>query len=53
MLDTPIHVIFVSGADGSTVMAHPRTLIVAGANAPGEIIESYIGAAGETYSPTR
>ena len=48
-VDTPIHIIFVSGADGSTVMAHPRTLIVAGANAQAKVIESYIGAAGETY----
>src|SRR6188508_2189764 len=27
-LDTPIHIVFVSGADGAIVMAHPRTLIV-------------------------
>jgi Fe-S cluster assembly protein SufD len=49
VLDTPIHVIYVSGADGSTVMAHPRTLIVAGANTQATIIESYIGTSGETY----
>jgi Fe-S cluster assembly protein SufD len=48
-VDTPIHIIFVSGADGSTVMAHPRTLIVAGANAQAKIVESYIGAPGEMY----
>ncbi len=49
VLETPIHVIYVSGADGSTVIAHPRTLIVAGANAQATIIESYIGTSGETY----
>ena len=49
VVDTPIHIIFVSGADGSTVMAHPRTLIVAGANAQAKIVESYIGGPGETY----
>ena len=49
VVDTPIHIIFVSGADGSKVMAHPRTLIVAGANAQAKIVESYIGAPGETY----
>jgi len=49
VVDTPIHVIFVSGADGSTVMAHPRTLIVAGANAEAKIIESYVGTSGEMY----
>src|SRR5512138_383276 len=41
VLDTPIHVIFVSGADGSTVMAQPRTLVVAGASSEAKIIESY------------
>ena len=47
--ETPIHVIYVAGADGSTVMAHPRTLIVAGAGSQVRVVESYIGAAGETY----
>jgi Fe-S cluster assembly protein SufD len=49
VLDTPIHVVFVAGADGSTVMAHPRTLVVAGAGAQATVIESYVGATGETY----
>ncbi len=49
VLDAPIHVIFVSGADGSKVMAHPRTLVVSGANAQARIIESYIGGPGEIY----
>jgi Fe-S cluster assembly protein SufD len=48
-LDAPIHIVFVSGADGATVMAHPRTLIVGGANAQARVVESYIGATGETY----
>ena len=48
-VETPIHIVFVSGADGTTVMAHPRTLVVAGANAQATIIESYIGVSGETY----
>jgi Fe-S cluster assembly protein SufD len=49
VLDTPIHVIFVSGADGMPVMAHPRTLVVAGANAQASIVESYIGSPGDVY----
>ena len=48
-IDTPIHIVFVSGADGAAVMAHPRTLIVAGANAGAVVIESYVGAKGEVY----
>jgi Fe-S cluster assembly protein SufD len=49
IVDAPIHVIFVTGGEGAHVMAHPRTLIVAGAGAQVTVIESYIGAQGETY----
>jgi Fe-S cluster assembly protein SufD len=49
VLEDPIHIVFVSGADGSRVMASPRTLVVAGAGSQARIIESYIGAAGEIY----
>jgi Fe-S cluster assembly protein SufD len=49
VLDTPIHILFVSGADGSKVMAHPRTLVVAGANSEAQIVESFIGAQGDVY----
>ena len=49
IIDTPIHVVFVSGAEGSKGMAHPRTLVVAGANSQAQIVETYIGSAGETY----
>src|SRR6187397_1384465 len=49
VLEQPIHVIFVSGADESKSMSHPRTLVVAGAGAQARVIESYIGAPGETY----
>jgi Fe-S cluster assembly protein SufD len=48
-VDAPIHVVFVSGGEGAHVMAHPRTLVVAGAGSQVTVIESYIGAAGETY----
>jgi Fe-S cluster assembly protein SufD len=49
VVESPIHVVFVTGADSGHVMAHPRTLIVAGAGAQATVIESYVGAAGETY----
>jgi Fe-S cluster assembly protein SufD len=49
IIDTPIHVVFVSGAEGSKGMAHPRTLVVAGANSQAQIVETYIGSTGETY----
>jgi Fe-S cluster assembly protein SufD len=50
VIDAPIHIVFVSGADGgSRGMAHPRTLVVAGANSQAQIVETYIGSNGETY----
>jgi Fe-S cluster assembly protein SufD len=49
VVETPIHVVFVTGGEGAHAMAHPRTLIVTGAGAQATVIESYIGAAGETY----
>jgi Fe-S cluster assembly protein SufD len=48
-VETPIHVVFVTGNDDGHVMTHPRTLVVAGAGSQVTVIESYIGAAGETY----
>jgi len=48
-VDTPIHVVFVPGGEGGQVMAHPRTLVVAGAGAQVTVIESYVGGADETY----
>ena len=49
LVEAPLHVVFVTGGEGASVMAHPRTLIVAGAGSRVTVIESYIGAAGETY----
>jgi Fe-S cluster assembly protein SufD len=48
-VETPIHIIFVTGSDDGHVMAHPRTLVVAGAGSQVTVIESYVGGAGETY----
>jgi Fe-S cluster assembly protein SufD len=49
ILETPIHIVFVTGAEASRVMAHPRTLIVAGAASQCRIVESYVGIEGQTY----
>jgi Fe-S cluster assembly protein SufD len=48
-IDTPVHILFVSGADVVKGMSHPRTLIVAGAGSQFRVVESYIGAEGSTY----
>ncbi|HEY7057036.1 MAG TPA: Fe-S cluster assembly protein SufD, partial [Vicinamibacterales bacterium] len=49
IVDDPIHLVFMSGADAATVMAHPRTLIVAGANSQLRVVETYVGLPGQTY----
>jgi Fe-S cluster assembly protein SufD len=49
VVDTPIHIVFLSGADAATVMSHPRTLVVAGAGSQVRIVESYGGVRGQTY----
>ncbi len=49
VLEAPLHIVFVSGADASKVMVHPRTLIVAGAGSQLRVAETYVGVAGQTY----
>jgi Fe-S cluster assembly protein SufD len=49
VVDEPVHVIFVSGADASKVMVHPRTLVVAGAGSQLRMAETYVGVKGQTY----
>ncbi len=44
----PIHVIMINGGAGKT-MAHPRSLIVAGANSQATIVQTFLGAAGESH----
>jgi Fe-S cluster assembly protein SufD len=44
----PIHIIMVNGGAGR-MMAHPRTLIVAGANSQARIAQTSVGAAGESH----
>jgi Fe-S cluster assembly protein SufD len=48
VLDAPIHVIVITGGAGKS-MAHPRTLVVAGANCQAQIAQTFLGAAGETH----
>jgi Fe-S cluster assembly protein SufD len=48
VLADPIHVVVINGGAGKT-MAHPRTLIVAGANSQGRVAQTFLGAAGEAH----
>jgi Fe-S cluster assembly protein SufD len=48
VIERPIHIIVINGGAGKT-MAHPRTLIVAGANSQARIAQTFLGAAGEAH----
>ena len=45
----PIHLLFVSTAEGPPAMSHPRTLVVAGAGSQVTLVESYVGLGGGAY----
>src|SRR5262245_43582675 len=46
VLAHPVHIVVINGGAGRS-MAHPRTLIVAGANSQARIVQTFLGAAGE------
>jgi Fe-S cluster assembly protein SufD len=48
VIEQPVHIIVINGGAGKT-MAHPRTLIVAGANSQARIAQTFLGAAGEAH----
>jgi Fe-S cluster assembly protein SufD len=47
-IETPIHIVTVTGSD-RPVTAHPRVLVVAGANSQVRIAQTFIGAADTVY----
>jgi Fe-S cluster assembly protein SufD len=48
-LARPIHLVFLSRANGAPVISHPRNLVIAGAGSQASIIETYSGGEGQTY----
>jgi Fe-S cluster assembly protein SufD len=50
VLDQPVQVVWISSPGGSAVVAYPRTLVVAGAQAQGSIVECYLGTEGVSLS---
>jgi Fe-S cluster assembly protein SufD len=48
-LGAPIHLLFVSTADGRPTMAHPRVLVVAGESSQVSIVERYVGPRSDRY----
>src|SRR5439155_19840463 len=49
IIESPVHVLFVSTHEGRPTMAHPRVLAVVGENAQVSIVESYAGLRGARY----
>lgn len=49
VVETPVHIVIVTGGDGTPVVAHPRVLIVAGANSQVRVAQTFIGAADDVY----
>jgi Fe-S cluster assembly protein SufD len=49
VVEAPIHLVFVSSSSAEPAVAHPRNLIVAGANSQVTIVESYLGRDGDLY----
>jgi Fe-S cluster assembly protein SufD len=48
-IETPIHIVTVTGGDGGPVTAHPRVLIVAGENSQARIGHTFIGTPDSVY----
>jgi len=49
VVEEPIHLLFVTTAEGQATVSHPRTLLLADENSQVTILESYAGPAGQTY----
>lgn len=48
-VETPVHIVTVTGGDGQVVAAHPRVLVVAGANSQVKIAHTFIGVKDDVY----
>ncbi len=48
-VETPVHIVIVTGGDGKPVVAHPRVLIVAGENSQVRVAQTFIGVPGDEY----
>jgi Fe-S cluster assembly protein SufD len=49
VIETPIHIVTLTGSDTGAVASHPRVLVVAGENSQARIAQTFIGAAGAAY----
>ena len=49
VIETPIHIVTVTGSDTGAVASHPRVLVVAAENSQARIAQTFIGAGGAAY----
>ena len=49
VVETPIHVVFLSGAGTAATVSHPRNLLVAERGCQATLVESYLGVGEEVY----
>jgi Fe-S cluster assembly protein SufD len=49
VIETPIHIVTVTGSDNGAVASHPRVLVVAGDHSQARIAHTFIGAADAAY----
>ncbi len=49
VLQSPIHLLFLSSAPGKTTLSQPRNLIVLGAGSQATVVETYAGLCDEVY----
>jgi Fe-S cluster assembly protein SufD len=49
VVEKPIHILYLSTSVREATLSHPRTLVEAGSSSQTTIVETFAGAAGETY----
>ncbi len=49
ILDSPVHILYMTGAAEEPIVTHPRNLIISGSNSRSTIIESYAGVNNDIY----
>ena len=49
VIETPIHIVTVTGSDSGPVTSHPRVLVVAGEHSQARIAQTFVGTAGSSY----
>jgi Fe-S cluster assembly protein SufD len=50
VIETPLHLIFLSAAEEGPVFSSPRILVVAGAHSQSSIVETYVGGDAATFT---